>query len=74
MTDFEPDWYVEHKKKVRKIQTDCLGLHAPETKKLCGRCVTTAVLEAAYGERERCALYLEACNEHDLASDLRNLR
>jgi hypothetical protein len=70
---FEPQWYMDNKAMVREIQTNCLGFHAPETKKLCGQCVAKAIIAAAKGERERCALYLETCKEFELATDLRNL-
>jgi hypothetical protein len=56
---FDPPAILAAREKIRAVQTNCLGFHAPELKNLCGVCVTKALTMVAETERERCALYLE---------------
>ncbi len=70
---FEPEAFTKAKAKVKDVLKTCMGFHSPEISHFCSKCVTAALQTAAYGERERCALYLESKGQNYLAEELRSL-
>lgn len=74
MIVFQPPWYTEKQAYIRKVQSNCVGFHAPELKLLCGPCATKVFDAIALTERERCALYAESVGQRSLAAQLRDLQ